>query len=84
MFVATASTMRGVRAGAAVLRDGVLPGPTDVDVRAESLDEEYDAYDDLQDDEVTDGNDNTPELETDDESQRPRIRRRQRGTRHFT
>jgi len=84
MFVATASTMRGVRAGAAVLRDGVLPRPADVEVRAESLDEEYDAYDDLQDDEVTDGNDRTNELETDDDSQRPRIRRRPRSTRDFT
>lgn len=84
MFVATASTMRGVRAGAAVLRDGVLPRPADVEVRAESLDEEYDAYDDLQDDEVTDGNDRTNEPETDDDSQRPRIRRRPRGTHDFT
>ena len=78
MFVSTASAVRGARAGAAVLRDGVLPRPGDVEVRAEALDEEYDAYDDLQHDEVTDGDDSTHELETDDQPQRPRIRRRRR------
>lgn len=84
MFVSTASAMRGARAGAAILRDGVLPRPIDVDVRAEALDEEYDAYDDLQQDEVTDGNDDTHELTPDDESERPRIRRRRRSAGDFT
>ena len=84
MFVSTASAMRGARAGAAILRDGVLPRPIDVDVRAEALDEEYDAYDDLQQDEVTDGNDDAHELTPDDESERPRIRRRRRSAGDFT
>ena len=83
MFVSTASTMRGVRAGAAVLRDSALPAGAEMEVRAEALDEEYDAYDDLQDDEVSDGNDDTHELETDHESERPRIRRR-RSPGNFT
>lgn len=84
MFVSTASAVHGVRAGAAVLREGVFSTPADTDVRAEALDEEYDAYDDLQDDEVTDGNHRTHELETDDESERPRIRRRRRSHGDFT
>jgi uncharacterized protein YoxC len=84
MFVSTASTMRGMRAGAAVLRDGALPRAADGDVRAEALDEEYDAYDDLQDDEVTDGSDDANELEADDDAERPRIRRRRRGAGDFT
>ncbi len=84
VFVTTASAMRGARAGAAVLRDGVLPRPIDVETRAEALDEEYDAYDDLQQDEVTDGNDYTTELTPDDESERPRIRRRRRNAGDFT
>jgi uncharacterized protein YoxC len=84
MFVSTASTMRGMRAGAAVLQDGALPRAADVAVRAEALDEEYDAYDDLQDDEVTDGNDDANELEADDDAERPRIRRRRRGSGDLT
>ena len=84
MFVSTASAMRGARAGAAILRDGVLPHPIDVEVRADALDEEYDAYDDLQQDEVTDGNDDAHELTPDDESERPRIRRRRRSAGDFT
>ena len=84
MFVSTASTMRGMRAGAAVLRDEALPRAADVDVRTEALDEEYDAYDDLQDDEVTDGNDDANELEADDDAERPRIRRRRRGSGDLT
>ena len=83
MFVTTASAVRGVRAGAAVLREGALPAPVDGDVRAEALDEEYDAYDDLQDDEVNDGNDDAHELETDDQSEKPRIRRRYRSPGNF-
>ena len=84
MFVSTASAMRGARAGAAILRDGVLPHPIDVDVRAEALDEEYDAYDDLQQDEVTDGNDHAHDRTPDDESERPRIRRRRRNAGDLT
>jgi uncharacterized protein YoxC len=76
MFVSTASAMRGVRAGASALRDGTRPPAPDGDVRAEALDEEYDAYEDLQDDEVTDGNDDTTRLPADDEPARPRIRPR--------
>ena len=76
MFVSTASAMRGVRAGASALRDGTLPPVPDGDVRAEALDEEYDAYEDLQDDEVTDGNDDASRLAADDEPARPRIRPR--------
>ena len=76
MFVSTASAVRGVRAGASVLRDGTLLPASDVEVRADALDEEYDAYEDLQDDEVTDGNDDTTRLPADDEPARPRIRRR--------
>jgi uncharacterized protein YoxC len=76
MFVSTASAVRGVRAGATVLRDGALPPAPDRDVGAESLDDEYDAYEDLQDDEVTDGNDDTTGLPADDEPERPRIRPR--------
>jgi uncharacterized protein YoxC len=75
MFVSTASAVRGVRAGASVLRDGTLLPAVETDVRAETLDDEYDAYDDLQDDEVTDGNDDTPQLPA-NEPERPRIRRR--------
>ena len=77
MFVSTASAVRGVRAGATVLRDGAfLPAP-ELDVRADALDDEYDAYEDLQDDEVTtDGNDDTTDRPTGDEPARPRIRRR--------
>ena len=81
MFVSTASTMRGVRAGASVLRDGTLLRAPDGEVRADALDEEYDAYEDLQDDEVTDGNDDTTRLPADDEPARPRIRRRDPRTR---
>jgi uncharacterized protein YoxC len=85
MFVSTASAVRGARAGAAVLRDGVLPRPGDLEVRAEALDEEYDAYDDLQQDEVTDGNDDTHDFTTDDDqSQKPRIRRRRRNGGDFS
>ncbi len=77
IFVSTASTMRGMRAGASVLRDGALAGPGDVDVRAEMLDEELIAYEDLQDDEVIDGDDDrTADFPTDGEPERPRIRRR--------
>lgn len=81
MFVSTASAVRGVRAGASVLRDWTLPPAPDGNVRAEALDEEYDAYEDLQDDEVTDGNDDTTEPPPDDEPARPRIRRRGPRTR---
>ena len=76
IFVSTASTMRGVRAGASALRDGTLPPAPDGDVGAAALDEEYDAYEDLQDDEVTDGNDDTTRRPTGDEPERPRIRPR--------
>jgi uncharacterized protein YoxC len=79
MFVSTASTMRGVRAGASVLRDGVIPRPLPVDVGAEMLDAEYHSYEDLQDDEVTDGNDDDSTTPPDDRhSQGPRIKRRSR------
>ena len=86
MFVSTASTVHGVRVGASVLRDGVLPRPLDVEVEveagAETLDEEYDAYDDLQDTEVTDGNYDTSTTDSDaDEPTGPRIRRRPRPDR---
>jgi uncharacterized protein YoxC len=84
MFVSTAATMRGMRAGAAVLRDGTLLPAADAEVRAEALDEEYDAYEDLQDDEVTDGNDDTTDRTADDESARPRIRRRGPRVRRLT
>ena len=85
MFVSTASAVRGAQAGAAILRDGVMPRPVDVEVRAEALDEEYDAYDDLQQDEVTNGNDDTHELTTDDDfAEKPRIRRRRRNGGDFT
>ncbi len=76
MFVSTASTVRGVRAGASVLRDGALPPATVADGGAEALDEEYDAYEDLHDDEVTDGNDDTTRFPADDQPERPRIRSR--------
>jgi uncharacterized protein YoxC len=83
MFVSTASTMRGVRAGASALRDGTLLPAPDEGAPAESLDDEYDAYEDLQDDEVTDGNDDPNEPPADDEPDRPRIRRRStRSRRH--
>ncbi len=88
MFVSTASTVHGVRVGASVLRDGVLPRPLEVEVDvengAETLDEEYDAYDDLQDTEVTDGNYDTSTTDADadpDEPTGPRIRRRPRPDR---
>ncbi len=76
MFVSTASTVHGVRVGASVLRDGVLPRPADAEVGAEALDDEYGAYDDLHDDEVTDGNDDTTRRPPGDEPERPRIRPR--------
>ena len=76
MFVSTASAVRGVRAGASALRDGALPPAIEGEVRDAALDEEYDAYEDLQDDEVTDGNDHTTEHPAHDEPARPRIRPR--------
>ena len=76
MFVSTASAVRGVRAGASVLRDGTLPPALEGEVRDAALDEEYDTYEDLQDDEVTDGNDHTTEHPAHDEPARPRIRPR--------
>jgi uncharacterized protein YoxC len=76
MFVSTASAVRGVRAGASVLRDGALPPASVADGGAEALDEEYDAYEDLHDDEVTDGNHDTTRVPPDDHAERPRIRPR--------
>ena len=81
MFVSTASAVRGVRAGATALRDSALPRVPVGEMGAEALDEEYDAYDDLQDDEVTDGNDDTTRFPADDEPERPRIRPRDPRTR---
>ena len=76
MFVSTASAVRGVRAGASVLRDGALPPAPVADGGADALDEEYDAYEDLHDDEVTDGNHDTTHFPADYQPERPRIRPR--------
>jgi uncharacterized protein YoxC len=74
VFVTTASAVRGIRAGASVLRDAALPPPVEADI---ALDEEYDSYDDLQDDEVTNGDDYDDDpLAPGAQPERPRIRRR--------
>jgi uncharacterized protein YoxC len=76
MFLSTASTVRGIRAGASVLRDSALPPAAGLAEDLETLDDEYDEYDDLHDHEVTDGDEHSPA--TGAEPEKPRIRRRPR------
>jgi uncharacterized protein YoxC len=77
MFVSAASTVRGIRTGASVLRDSALPPATDLADDAQALDDEYDEYDDLHAHEVTDGDDRPPTAGA--QPPRPRIKRRPRA-----
>ena len=76
MFVSTASTVHGIRAGASVLRDSAFAPAADGIEDADALDEEYDEYDDLDDHEVSDGDDDAPAAGP--EPEKPRIKRRAR------
>ncbi len=77
MFVSAASTVRGIHTGASVLRDSALPPAGDGIEDAATLDDEYDEFDDLQANEVTDGDDSPPAAGA--KPERPRIKRRTRA-----